>query len=105
MWLATSLTLVRPKAVKEEAVSPKLVASLIHPDRSALVWSVAFSSDGSRLFGTDCRAARLEGVNTAPLATRLIAAEGRTSILVLLCKNPGRSTSQRETLERYAYLP
>ncbi len=35
---------------KAEAVATNLVGTLIHPERSANVWGVAFSADGSRLF-------------------------------------------------------
>jgi len=35
---------------KAEPVSPALIASLVHPDRSANVYTVRFSADGSKLF-------------------------------------------------------
>lgn len=45
------LDVLRPKvAGKSEPVSPALVASLVHPDRSASAWGVQFSADGKRLF-------------------------------------------------------
>jgi len=35
---------------KSEPVSPRFIASLVHPDRKANIWSVRFNKDGSRLF-------------------------------------------------------
>jgi WD40 repeat protein len=40
------------ESVKVEPVSDKLVGTLVHPDRKASLYSVAFSPDGSRLFAT-----------------------------------------------------
>jgi WD40 repeat protein len=42
--------LPRKAGIKEEPVASNLVASLVHPDRSASVWTVEFSPDGSKLF-------------------------------------------------------
>ncbi len=48
-----SLTVLPAKAgAKSEAVSANLFASLAHPDRKALIWTVAFSPDGKRLFAS-----------------------------------------------------
>jgi WD40 repeat protein len=42
---------VKPKELaKDEPVSPRLVRSLVHPDRKASVWTIRFSPDGARLF-------------------------------------------------------
>ncbi len=37
---------------KEEPVAPNLIASLVHPERKASIWTAAFSPDGKRLFTT-----------------------------------------------------
>jgi WD40 repeat protein len=48
-----SVNILPPKAgPKEEAIAPNLIASLIHPERTASVWGVKFSPDGDRLFTT-----------------------------------------------------
>ncbi len=36
---------------KPEPVAANLIATLVHPERTASVWEVAFSPDGTRLFG------------------------------------------------------
>ncbi len=43
---------VRPPKVgpKPEPIAPNLTASLVHPERKASIWEVAFSPDGTRLF-------------------------------------------------------
>lgn len=38
------------KAARAEPVAPELVATLVHPERKASVWSAAFSPDGRTLF-------------------------------------------------------
>ena len=46
-----TLTVLPPKAgPKEELTAPNMIASLIHPERKASIWTVAFSPDGARLF-------------------------------------------------------
>ncbi len=35
----------------DEPTSTNLIASLVHPERTGIVWPVAFSPDGARLFG------------------------------------------------------
>jgi WD40 repeat protein len=35
---------------KEEPTAPNLIASLVHPERKASLWTVVFSPDGARLF-------------------------------------------------------
>jgi WD40 repeat protein len=48
-----SVTILPAKAgPKEEPTAPNLVASLVHPDRKASIWTVAFSPDGTRLFAS-----------------------------------------------------
>lgn len=39
-----------PRAAKTEPVSPALAATLVHPDRKAVLGSITFSADGARLF-------------------------------------------------------
>ena len=39
-------------AAKVEPVTGALVATLVHPDRKASVWTVAYSADGTRLFAS-----------------------------------------------------
>lgn len=40
------------KAARAEPVAPELVATLVHPERKASVWSAAFSPDGRTLFAS-----------------------------------------------------
>ncbi|MFO0849601.1 MAG: WD40 repeat domain-containing protein [Gemmataceae bacterium] len=46
-----TLAVKPPLSAKLEPVSPKLVRTLVHPDRTAGVQSLRFTADGSRLFG------------------------------------------------------
>jgi WD40 repeat protein len=48
-----ALTVLPPKlGPKSEPVADNLIGSLIHPERKASIWGVAFSQDGKQLFTT-----------------------------------------------------
>src|SRR3954471_23281552 len=46
-----TVSVIRPKArVADEPVSSRLIRSLVHPERTATIAQVQFSTDGTRLF-------------------------------------------------------